>query len=667
MVAAQTVEVLITGNAERLKAAFAESSEAASASSATMGEKMAGIGKAATVAFAGAAVAVAAFSLKMADDFEQSHARLTQAIKNSGASWKSEEDAISRVDSKMEHLGFTNADTENALSRLVTATGNVKQSTELMGLAADIARARHMDLASATDVLVKVEGGRFTQLGRLLGVSKDTIASFKDSGDAIDYLTQKFGGQAQAYTETFSGKVQVLKATLEDLAVKIGMALIPVIETLATVVSDTVQWFEKHQAAAIALGVVVGGPLVAAMATYVATQAAAVGSKLADFWLGAYGAATRLVGEVGGLAAAYEAEYAAELQALGATEAQTDALVAQAAAAGGAEAGLISLSTVGLAAVGAGLLAVTYAITDSGKSLDDYKITVAELKTESLPQLAQRLGDLETYFRGTNTESQQYAESGGAAALKAVRDQAAAADRAKEAHKEFLDTLGKSPEFAQKFIDAATKAGIKTADWKAELANHVQKTQEAQAAQELYNQKIDGVTTAITEQNIQLQKNIDLTKKQVDAALGSAQSDLRSADAMKALSDAGWVVAVTSGQDADANQRLQQATLDAIGATEAQIEAHRKAGESTELAKIQLEHLRDTLDPGSPLRAQLDAYIDQLNSVPATKGTQVYVSGTVEANQALETLRNNLEYMTGQPWPVIVQVTSEFDNMQGIP
>ena len=48
----QVVTVLLTGNADQLKAVFAESSEAAAGSSAVVGESYNKIGKAATLAFA---------------------------------------------------------------------------------------------------------------------------------------------------------------------------------------------------------------------------------------------------------------------------------------------------------------------------------------------------------------------------------------------------------------------------------------------------------------------------------------------------------------------------------------------------------------------------------------------------------------------------------------
>lgn len=67
---------------------------------------------------------------------------------------------------------------------------------------------------------------------------------------------------------------------------------------------------------------------------------------------------------------------------------------------------------------------------------------------------------------------------------------------------------------------------------------------------------------------------------------------------------------------AEAAAQLAQDQAEANGKTQT-------AGERAVIMRNELQRLADTLLPGSPLRAQLQGYIDQLNSAPSTIATEV--------------------------------------------
>ena len=90
------------------------------------------------------------FGLHMADDWEKAHASLESAVTNSGADIKTLEPAIHLVEKRMESFGWTNAQTEDALAKLTTATNDPKVALQNMGLAADIAASRHIGLEDAS-------------------------------------------------------------------------------------------------------------------------------------------------------------------------------------------------------------------------------------------------------------------------------------------------------------------------------------------------------------------------------------------------------------------------------------------------------------------------------------------------------------------------------------
>lgn len=286
--APRIVEILVTGNASQ---AISELEKLTGATAASA-EKMSGYTKFGGVALAAImtlAVGVAAEGVKAAEEFQGAHARLVTAIDNSHSTWKVQSAAVEELDSKMRALGFTDTNTEANLSTLVNATHNAKKATEDMALAADAARARHIDLASAVALLAKVETGHVALLGRLGINVKDATGATISQEEAIKRLSAMYGGQASAYAQTFQGKIDQLKATFDKLEVTVGQAVIPVIESLASAVAGTVEWFEKHKTAAEALGAVMAAIVIPAMVEFIALQIETVilkGAEAAGFLFG---------------------------------------------------------------------------------------------------------------------------------------------------------------------------------------------------------------------------------------------------------------------------------------------------------------------------------------------------------------------------------------------
>lgn len=291
---------------------------------------LASIGAVEAVAAAAGLAAVGIEAVHAADAFEESHARLEQAVKNAGLSFEDESSKISATDSKLEKFGFTNTETENAMSRLVTATRSVGKAQADVAIAADISRARNIDLTSATDILVKVEAGRYTQLTRLGLATKEQVAGFHNSAEAVQFLADKFKGQASAYADTFSGKLQVLRATGEDLAVTIGQAIVPQIEHLASGAVSLVSGFESaNEATGGLLGKIALGAAALPLATFAINGVVSAGGRLKESF-------TKAAESLGISTAATEADAAAQTGYIGIIEARV-AAEAQLEAAVGAQ------------------------------------------------------------------------------------------------------------------------------------------------------------------------------------------------------------------------------------------------------------------------------------------------------------------------------------------
>lgn len=259
-------------------------------------QKLAAVGKTALLAVSAAAVGVGVESIHLADQFEASHARLENAIHNSGAAFSSWATTVQTADKHLENFGFTNTETENSLSRLIPVTTSQAQATQLMSLAADVARARHLDLESATQLLVKVQTGHVALLGRLGINTKDLTGKTISQQEAIKRLTDMYGGSAARQSETFAGKLKTLEAQATDLGIKIGQFLIPIVEQVVGGFTDAAHWLEENRTVAYALGTVVGGFLVTAMGAFVALKVASTAKNIADAFQGIVGLAARVVG-----------------------------------------------------------------------------------------------------------------------------------------------------------------------------------------------------------------------------------------------------------------------------------------------------------------------------------------------------------------------------------
>jgi predicted nucleic acid-binding Zn-ribbon protein len=233
-------------------------------------QKIANVGKVSFLAIGAAAATVATVAIKAANEYEVAHNRLVAAVKAKGDTWTEWGDKVQAADDKLTSLGFKETDTENALIRLVPVTKDAGQATSLMGLAADIARGRHIALMDAVNLLVKVENGRVNLLQRIGINTKDVTGATISSTEAIDRLSKMYGGQGAAYASTFQGRLDVMNASLDKMAVNIGQALLPVMLKMMGLISPLIALVTSNSVALYALAAAASA-VAAAMAYWIAT------------------------------------------------------------------------------------------------------------------------------------------------------------------------------------------------------------------------------------------------------------------------------------------------------------------------------------------------------------------------------------------------------------
>lgn len=183
-----------------------------------------------------------------AKDAEASNARLSAQLTTLGMN---NDQVKGKLDATIQSLsmmsGFDDEDLQDSFTTLVRTTGNVSKATSELGLVADVARGRQISLASAAQIVNRVNAGNVGGLKRLgIEVDKNTTKE-----QALAMLRQKFAGQAQAYGQTAAGAQERLGVVMENAYEAIGTALTPLIVSMtnwaSNVLPKVVSWVMQNK------------------------------------------------------------------------------------------------------------------------------------------------------------------------------------------------------------------------------------------------------------------------------------------------------------------------------------------------------------------------------------------------------------------------------------
>lgn len=223
-----------------------------------------------------------------------SQVKMAAQLKALGIDYDAHSKQIDKVIQKTSKLaGLDDEDLQDAFTNIVRATGSVSESLGRMNLVADLARAKHLDVAKAGQLVGKVFGGNVSALSRY-GITFDAVTTSQDkvkkSTDAqiealtkqartlkgparqavldqitdlkkqetgqlaaakasdkqlggqkaLDELQRKLSGQAAAYGKTQQGSVERLQVAWENLRETLGQKLAPTLTKAANKAADFV-------------------------------------------------------------------------------------------------------------------------------------------------------------------------------------------------------------------------------------------------------------------------------------------------------------------------------------------------------------------------------------------------------------------------------------------
>jgi len=126
--------------------------------------------------------------------------------------------AIDKAAKSAVQMGFDDEDAAESISKFFQRTQDLTQAQNLSAVAMDLARAKNIDLASATVLVNQVLSGN----GKVL---KQYGIDIKDSAtplQALGQLHEQVAGQAAAFAQTTAGKMQILSTEYGNFQEVVG-------------------------------------------------------------------------------------------------------------------------------------------------------------------------------------------------------------------------------------------------------------------------------------------------------------------------------------------------------------------------------------------------------------------------------------------------------------
>jgi hypothetical protein len=204
--------------------------------------------KSSAKAFGVAALASAAFAAKIGKDAVQaaiadqkSQALLANSLRNTvGASDAQIASVEKNITALQKQFSVVDDELRPAFGRLTAAFGSTVAAQEALQIALDVSAFAGVDLATASDAIIKSSQGQNKALSKLVpGIGAATLAT-KDFGKITDKVSKLTGGAAATRAGTLEGKLAGLKIAFGEVMETLGYALLPVLEKFATMLTTQI-------------------------------------------------------------------------------------------------------------------------------------------------------------------------------------------------------------------------------------------------------------------------------------------------------------------------------------------------------------------------------------------------------------------------------------------
>ncbi|MBA2439583.1 MAG: hypothetical protein H0V50_02785 [Thermoleophilaceae bacterium] len=182
-------------------------------------------------------VAILGAAKDAAMEEEASISRLNASLKANIVGFDGNTAAIEKTLASRMRLGFADDEQRESLVLLVAATKDETKALELQRTAMDLARIKKIDLRTASDALVKVEGGQYRML-KSLGIVLGENATATEALAAVQKVT---AGQAEAFAATSEGRLLVSQVRVGEQLERLGYVIMPAFVAVMEAGATTVE------------------------------------------------------------------------------------------------------------------------------------------------------------------------------------------------------------------------------------------------------------------------------------------------------------------------------------------------------------------------------------------------------------------------------------------
>lgn len=230
------ITISIVGNAGPLKKSLSEADDALQ--SFGQGLKKFGLAAAAGV---GTLAAGIGFAAKAAAEDQKSFALMENAIRNvTGATHEQIKAVDEQIAAMSVATGVADDKLRPAYAALVRGTRDVEIANRDLSLVLDISTALQIDATTVADALAKGYEGNTKALKSLSPEMAAVIKEGASMSEIMDILSANFSGAASAAADTFEGRMARLQVAFSEIVEQIGYAVLPILETVATFIADSV-------------------------------------------------------------------------------------------------------------------------------------------------------------------------------------------------------------------------------------------------------------------------------------------------------------------------------------------------------------------------------------------------------------------------------------------
>ena len=285
---------LISANADQAIRAFQKTGNAADKDLGRAEDKIDKLGASFTkfgagaMAFAGVAARGLFEFAQASEDAELQSRKLANSIANSSKMSDGAQQRFEDLAKSIQKVTTADGDAIVAAQALLVQFGlTEEQVTALTPLVVDLSQKMGIDMETAGKAVAKSATGSTTAL-RKMGIIVD---STKNGGDAfantMDALAGSVGGFAEKEAETFSGKIERLKVSLEDLQEGVGSGVVDVFSGAISGVTDLSDKLadvdpDLQNAAGRFMGLATAGIGVAGALSFVAGQTIKMKDRFTD-------------------------------------------------------------------------------------------------------------------------------------------------------------------------------------------------------------------------------------------------------------------------------------------------------------------------------------------------------------------------------------------------